>query len=231
MLGARPEVFNHNIETVRRLHRRMRGAKASYDKALWLLGRAKELADYPVLTKSGIIVGLGETNDEVVETMRDLRAHGVDVVTIGQYLQPSREARGDRPLGAPGRVPLAPRAGRGARLRLGLRRAARPLELPRRRATPRRRDRPRRRRVLASAVRLETPHLRGVLARKAWLDAVKEEEFARRSRRCSCTCAGTPCMGCRATACRATASQATACVTGAPLDRPRGGRRTRLRVS
>jgi lipoyl synthase len=89
VLATRPEVFNHNIETVRRLHARMRGAKASYDKALWLLERAKEVADYPVLTKSGIIVGLGETNDEVVETMRDLRAHGVDVVTIGQYLQPS----------------------------------------------------------------------------------------------------------------------------------------------
>jgi lipoic acid synthetase len=89
VLGARPEVFNHNIETVRRLHRRMRGAQASYDKALWLLRRAKEVADYPVRTKSGIIVGLGETNDEVVDTMRDLRANGVDVVTIGQYLQPS----------------------------------------------------------------------------------------------------------------------------------------------
>jgi lipoic acid synthetase len=89
VLEARPEVFNHNIETVRRLHRRMRGAKASYDGALWLLARAKEIADYPVLTKSGIIVGLGETNDEVVETMRDLRTNGVDVVTIGQYLQPS----------------------------------------------------------------------------------------------------------------------------------------------
>jgi lipoic acid synthetase len=89
VLAERPEVFNHNIETVRRLHRQMRGAKASYDKALWLLRRAKETADYPVLTKSGIIVGLGETNDEVVETMSDLRSHGVDVVTIGQYLQPS----------------------------------------------------------------------------------------------------------------------------------------------
>jgi lipoic acid synthetase len=97
VLAARPEVFNHNIETVRRLHRRMRGAKASYDKALWLLQRAKELADYPVLTKSGIIVGLGETNDEVVGTMRDLREHGVDVVTIGQYLQPSsRHTKIDR---------------------------------------------------------------------------------------------------------------------------------------
>lgn len=97
VLAERPEVFNHNIETVRRLHRRMRGAKASYDKALWLLRRAKELADYRVMTKSGIIVGLGETNDEVVETMRDLRSNGVDVVTIGQYLQPSdKHARIDR---------------------------------------------------------------------------------------------------------------------------------------
>jgi lipoyl synthase len=97
VLAERPDVFNHNIETVRRLHRRMRGAKASYDKALWLLERAKEIADYDVLTKSGIIVGLGETNEEVVETMADLRRHGVDVVTIGQYLQPSsRHAKIDR---------------------------------------------------------------------------------------------------------------------------------------
>ena len=97
VIGARPDVFNHNIETVRRLHRQMRGGKADYDKALWLLRRAKEIADYNVLTKSGIIVGLGETNDEVVDTMRDLRANGVDVVTIGQYLQPSaKHAQIDR---------------------------------------------------------------------------------------------------------------------------------------
>src|SRR5205807_9556835 len=51
VLAARPEVFNHNIETVRRMHARMRGAKASYDGALWLLRRAKEIADYPILTK------------------------------------------------------------------------------------------------------------------------------------------------------------------------------------
>jgi len=89
VLEARPDVFGHNIETVRRLHPRMRGAKASYSKALWLLRRVKQLAEYGVMTKSGIIVGLGETNDEVVETMRDLREHGVDVVTIGQYLRPS----------------------------------------------------------------------------------------------------------------------------------------------
>ncbi|MGH2973143.1 MAG: lipoyl synthase [Gaiellaceae bacterium] len=97
VLTARPDVFNHNIETVRRLHPHMRGAKASYDKALWLLRRAKEVAGYDVMTKSGIIVGLGETNEEVVETMRDLRANGVDVVTIGQYLQPSpKHAKIDR---------------------------------------------------------------------------------------------------------------------------------------
>jgi lipoic acid synthetase len=97
VLAERPHVFNHNIETVRRLHRKMRGAKVDYDGALWLLERAKEVADYPLLTKSGIIVGLGETNDEVVATMRDLRAHGVDVVTIGQYLQPSaKHAQIDR---------------------------------------------------------------------------------------------------------------------------------------
>src|SRR5438876_9393152 len=64
VLGERPDVFNHNIETVRRLHRRMRGAKVTYEGALQLLRRAKEVADYPVMTKSGIIVGLGETNDE-----------------------------------------------------------------------------------------------------------------------------------------------------------------------
>src|SRR3954466_8172013 len=97
VIGARPDVFNHNIETVRRLHRKMRGGKASYDGALALLRRAKEIADYGVLTKSGIIVGLGESNDEVVDTLRDLRAHGVDVVTIGQYLQPSaKHAQIDR---------------------------------------------------------------------------------------------------------------------------------------
>jgi lipoic acid synthetase len=89
VLAERPDVFNHNIETVRRLHRRMRGGKTSYEGALALLGRAKEVGGPDLLTKSGIIVGLGERNDEVAETMRDLRAVGVDVVTIGQYLQPS----------------------------------------------------------------------------------------------------------------------------------------------
>jgi lipoic acid synthetase len=89
VLDAGPDVFNHNIETVPRLHKRMRGAKGNYDGSLALLHRAKELAGYPVLTKSGVIAGLGEQNEEIVDTMRDLRAAGVDVITIGQYLQPS----------------------------------------------------------------------------------------------------------------------------------------------
>ncbi len=98
ILAARPEVFNHNIETVRRLHARMRGAKASYDGALSLLRRARRRRPTTTSSRSrGIIVGLGETNDEVVATMRDLRANGVDVVTIGQYLQPSaKHAQIDR---------------------------------------------------------------------------------------------------------------------------------------
>ncbi|MFM9123814.1 MAG: lipoyl synthase [Actinomycetota bacterium] len=94
VLAAEPHVYNHNIETVRRVQPVVR-IKGDYDRALWILRRAKELwAEHfpergPLLTKSGIIVGMGETDDEVVETMADLRAHDVDVVTIGQYLQPS----------------------------------------------------------------------------------------------------------------------------------------------
>jgi lipoic acid synthetase len=89
VLAEQPEVFNHNIETVRRLHARMRGAKASYDGSLQLLARAKEVAGSSVTTKSGLMIGLGETNEEVAETLRDLREHSVESVTIGQYLQPT----------------------------------------------------------------------------------------------------------------------------------------------
>jgi lipoic acid synthetase len=84
VLGAHPTVFNHNIETVRRIQPRV-----------WLLRRAREVWDEhwpergPLMVKSGIVAGMGETDDEIVETLADLRAHGVDVVTIGQYLQPT----------------------------------------------------------------------------------------------------------------------------------------------
>jgi lipoic acid synthetase len=94
VLGAHPTVFNHNIETVRRVQPRVR-IKGDYDRALWLLRRAREVWDErwpergPLMVKSGIVAGMGETDDEIVETLADLRAHGVDVVTIGQYLQPT----------------------------------------------------------------------------------------------------------------------------------------------
>ena len=87
-------MFNHNIETAERFYRRIR-PRGDYRRALDLLAQAKRVwAELhpdapPLLTKSGIIVGMGESNDDVVEIMRDLRAHHVDVVTIGQYLQPT----------------------------------------------------------------------------------------------------------------------------------------------
>jgi lipoic acid synthetase len=94
VLEAAPDVFNHNIETAEHLYRRVR-PKGDYRKALDLLDRAKHVwaelhpARPPLMTKSGIIVGMGESDDDIVGVMRDLRAHRVDVVTIGQYLQPT----------------------------------------------------------------------------------------------------------------------------------------------
>jgi len=86
--SALPDVFNHNLETVRRLYRQVRPG-ADYDWSLELLRRFK--AANPTLpTKSGIMVGLGETVEEVEEVLEGLRAHDVDMVTVGQYLQPTR---------------------------------------------------------------------------------------------------------------------------------------------
>lgn len=82
-----PDVFNHNLETVRGRYREVRPG-ADYDWSLQLLQRFKqEHPDIP--TKSGIMLGLGETRDELAQAMRDLRAHAVDVLTLGQYLQPT----------------------------------------------------------------------------------------------------------------------------------------------
>jgi lipoic acid synthetase len=84
---APPDVMNHNLETVPRLYRQARPG-ADYAHSLRLLRDFKaRFADVP--TKSGLMVGLGETDDEIVATMRDMRAHGIDMLTIGQYLQPS----------------------------------------------------------------------------------------------------------------------------------------------
>jgi lipoic acid synthetase len=87
-VDARPNVWAHNIEVVRRLQRTIRDVRCSYDQSLGVLRRAKARAP-EMVTKSSIMVGIGENDDEVVETMRDLRAVGVDIVTVGQYLRPT----------------------------------------------------------------------------------------------------------------------------------------------
>jgi lipoic acid synthetase len=88
VLASGPEVFNHNIETVPRLFERLR-PQGRYGLSLEVLAAAKALRPGQA-TKSGLMVGLGETDDEVVAVLHDLRAQGVDIVTIGQYLRPSR---------------------------------------------------------------------------------------------------------------------------------------------
>ena len=87
VLAERPEILNHNVETVERLYQRVR-PQARYPRSLEVLRRTKERAP-DLVCKSGIMVGLGETRDEVVATMRDIAEQGTDVLTIGQYLRPS----------------------------------------------------------------------------------------------------------------------------------------------
>ncbi|WP_256855954.1 lipoyl synthase [Terribacillus halophilus] len=87
LMDSKPDIFNHNIETVRRLTPSVRH-RATYDRSLELLDRVKTIApDVP--TKSSIMLGLGETKEEIIQAMDDLREHRVDIMTIGQYLQPS----------------------------------------------------------------------------------------------------------------------------------------------
>ncbi len=89
VISARPDVFNHNLETVPRLYPGIRPG-ARYYHSLRLLDRAKQL-DPTIFTKSGIMVGLGETREEVMQVMDDMRAADVDFLTIGQYLQPTKK--------------------------------------------------------------------------------------------------------------------------------------------
>ena len=89
VMDASPDTLNHNIETVRRVFGRVR-PKGNYDGSLELLARAKDIVPNAV-TKSGMMVGLGETWDEIIETMRDLREVDCDLLTIGQYLRPSKK--------------------------------------------------------------------------------------------------------------------------------------------
>ena len=89
VVTAGPDILNHNLETIERLYRLARPG-GRYARALELLGRAKQL-DPTLLTKSGIMCGLGEEWDELVAAMRDVRAQGVDILTLGQYLRPSSD--------------------------------------------------------------------------------------------------------------------------------------------
>lgn len=84
-----PDVFNHNLETVPRLYREARPG-ANYQWSLTLLERYKQRRP-DIMTKSGLMVGLGETKEEIIEVLRDMRAHNIDMLTIGQYLQPSKD--------------------------------------------------------------------------------------------------------------------------------------------
>jgi len=90
VVEAGPDVYAHNLETVRRLTPLVRDRRASYDVSLRVLKMAKELG---AVTKSGLMVGLGETFDEVLEALSDLRRVDVDIVTIGQYLKPRGHKR------------------------------------------------------------------------------------------------------------------------------------------
>ena len=87
VMDAHPEILNHNVETAPRLYRTIR-PQAIYERSLGVLRMAREM-DGQVTTKSGMMVGVGEAWEEVIQVMRDLRAHQVDVLTIGQYLRPS----------------------------------------------------------------------------------------------------------------------------------------------
>ena len=86
IIDVAPEIVSHNLETVRRLTKQVR-IQAKYDRSLEVL---KRLKDAGLKTKSGVMLGLGETEDEVIETMQDLRSVGVDILTLGQYLQPTK---------------------------------------------------------------------------------------------------------------------------------------------
>jgi lipoic acid synthetase len=91
LMESRPEVFNHNTETVPRLYRTVRGRKSVYPWTLELLARAKRLRP-EVKTKSGLMLGLGETHGELLDVFADLLDHGVDYLTLGQYLQPTADS-------------------------------------------------------------------------------------------------------------------------------------------
>ena len=89
IIDEKPDTFNHNIETVRRIFPKIR-AKGNYELSINVLGQAKQL-DKNLITKSGMMVGVGETLDEIIDTLKDLRSVDCDLLTVGQYLRPSKK--------------------------------------------------------------------------------------------------------------------------------------------
>ena len=136
---SRPEVLAHNVETVPRIFKRIRPA-FRYDRSLDVLTQAR---DFGLVTKSNLILGMGETREEVSQALRDLHDAGCELVTITQYLRPSRAPPPGRALGQARGVRRAGRRGRGDRLRRRAQRAAGAFVVPRGAAVPAGHGRPR----------------------------------------------------------------------------------------
>ena len=170
VIAERPDVFNHNVEVVPRLYPvARRGSR--WERSLRVLRNAKEMGGDEVTTKSGLMVGLGETHEEMVEAFGALREHGVQVLTVGQYLRPTERHLPVVRYWHPDEFTALEARGLRAGLRPHRRRAARALELPRRpaRAAVPAGQRPaRRRRRLAPALRVpaQGQHPDGSLPRR-----------------------------------------------------------------
>ena len=132
VVHERPDVFNHNVETVPRLYPRARRG-SDFMRSARVLRMAKEMGGERVVTKSGLMVGLGEEFDEMVETFAILREHGVQILTVGQYLRPTENHLPVVRYWHPDEFDALREAALRARLRVGRGRPAGPQLLPRRR--------------------------------------------------------------------------------------------------
>ena len=153
VMDARPDILNHNLETVKRLQKPVR-KRARWDRSLYVLRRAKEMAGeigYPVHTKSSLMVGLGETRDELHEAFEALRDADVDILTIGQYLRPTLQHLPLERYYHPDEFAEMKTEALGARVQARRVRAAGPVELPRPRPGPGRRAQAARRQATIDA--------------------------------------------------------------------------------
>ena len=148
VIHERPDVFNHNVETVPRLYPKARRG-SEFLRSARVLRMAKEMGGDEVVTKSGLMVGLGESFEEMVEAFEILREHRVQVLTVGQYLRPTENHLPVVRYWHPDEFAALERAARDDRLRVGRLRPAGPQLLPRRRVRPRGRRVPRRGRLIA----------------------------------------------------------------------------------